>query len=387
MPTRSISEYASETTCYNSNMLILSLTPRSNEGPRALFVALLASSLLLAACKKKEVPEVLRDRQRREAIHKKRLALIKKGKLKPSWTRPDNPQAAHGKKKPHRDKSQPHQAKGDLPVRTSALPLEIPDDHKWPKSLKLELLGLLKAPPQRVPALSLKMAYYGPIGYEALRFVVRQTTQPKTKRASCSFLIAQGHMFRPTALARMGREALLPYLQRAAIDTLGELKDKESQALLRDLAEKEKPMARFIAAAMARPGVTFDPAQIQLLDTLLNPKDLAALKKTLLGLSNFELEKGLFMILRSRVSRPTYQALIAKRLVWTAAQGDRERLRDYARGLSNPPILRVGAAQALMASKDPKDQKAIRAILSNPKDPMARSLQRRMAKGHQKATQ
>lgn len=344
-----------------------------------LLLSPLVVALPLSACKKKQEPEHVIEQRKAAEQRKRRLELIRKGKLKRRGDKRDT--HAHGPGKPlGQHDPHGHDGHGHGKERPPALPEEKVDTSSWPKTLKKVLFRLQKAPPQHVPALAVAVAQHGHKGYEALRVVVRQKREPKAKRAFCAMLIAEGHMFKPDDLARMGHEALLPYLQRAAIDSLAMLKDSHSQRLLSKLAADEKPMAEFIGRANKRPGVRFERKQLELLDRVLNPADIESLKKDLMTIHSFELEKGLGMILRARGIRPVQRALIAKRLVTLAAKGDRQRLRVYAQGKHHPAILRVGAAQTLIRSNDPKDKATIQAIASDAKDPMARTLKRLLAK-------
>ncbi len=342
--------------------------------PALLLLASLLMASPLSACKKKHEPEHVIEQRKAAEQRKHRLELIRKGKLKRHKDKRDT--HAHGPGKPLGQHDHGHDRGKQKPL---ALPEEKVDTNTWPKTLKKVLFRLQKAPPQHMPALAVAVAQHGHKGYEALRVVVRQKRQPKAKRAFSAMLIAEGHMFKPDDLARMGHEALLPYLQRAAIENLARLKDRYSQRLLGKLANDEKPMASFITGANRRPGVTFTREQLELLDRVLNPKDIAALKKDLLTINTFEVEKGLKRVLRARGIRPLQRALIAKRLVSLATKGDRQRLRAYAQGKHHPPILRVGAAQSLLHSNDPKDKATLQAIAGDTKDPMARTLKRLLA--------
>jgi hypothetical protein len=343
---------------------------------RALLLSPLIAALLVAGCKKKE-PEHVIEQRKAAKQRKRRLELIRKGKLKPRRDKRDT--HAPGPGKAH-DPGRAGHDHAHGKHKPAALPEEKVDTSAWPKSLKKVLFRLQAASPQTVPALAVAVAQHGHPGYEALRVVVRQKRQPKAKRAFCAMLIAEGHAFKPADLSRMGHEALLPYLQRAAIEQLALLKDRTSQRLLVQLARDEKPMASFIERANKRAGVTFNGEQLKTLDRLLNPKDVDALKKDLMAINTFELEKGLGLILAARGIRPVQRALIAKRLVTMAAKGDRQRLRAYAKGKHHPAILRVGAAQTLMRSRDGADRATLQAIANDPKDPMARTLKRLLTK-------
>lgn len=329
---------------------------------QALVVALVFALLVmpLGGCDKKE-PEHVRQQRARAAAHAKRQRALLEGKAKPVVD--PRGQTGHADSHGHGAKEPPQ-----------PLPLEHVDTTKWPKGLRKLTISLVSARPHQAPGLALAVAQHGTPGYDALRMVVRQTTQPKAKRAFVSMLLAEGHMFQPDELLKMGREALLPYLQRAAIDHLAQLKDPYSQKLLQQLAASEKPMADFIAKANRRPGVTFKRAQLATLDGILNAETTQLAKQRLSKINDFELEKGLFGILRIKVARPVLKGLIAKRLAMLALRGDRERLRDYAREQRNPPLVRVAAAQALATSKTPADQKVIAEIAARPKDPLAKVL-------------
>lgn len=333
--------------------------------------ALVASTVLalvllpLGGCKEKE-PEHVRQARERAAAHAKRQLALKQGKAKPIADR--HGQAGHD---PHGHDPHGH----GTSTEPQPLPLEHVDTTKWPQGLRALTVSLVSARPHQVPTLALAIAHHGMPGYDALRIVVRQTTQPKTKRAFLSMLLAEGHMFQPDELAKMAREALLPYLQRAAIDHLAQLKDPYSQTLLQQVAASEKPMADFIARANKRPGVSYKRAQLAALDGILNAGTTKLAKERLTQINDFELEKGLFGMLRIKVARPVVKGLIAKRLVMLALRGDRERLRDYARDERNPPLVRVAAAQALITSKQPADQKALAEIAARPKDPLAKVLE------------
>ena len=196
--------------------------------------------LCLGGCKKK-LPEHEIQKREQEALRKKRRSLIKKGKLKAPTDKTPPGHAGHGHGHghgghDHDDHGHDEKGKKGGPKEPAVKPFN-PATTKWPKPLKRALFRLLEASPKHVPTLCQQVANYGPMGYDALRAVITQTRQPKAKRALASFLLAEGHMFQPEELAKMGREALLPYLQRAAIDALARLKDKHSQLILARLAE------------------------------------------------------------------------------------------------------------------------------------------------------
>ena len=138
-------------------------------------------------------------------------------------------------------------------------------------------------------------------------------------------------------------------------------------------------MTPFIKRANLRRGLTFSQKQLASLNTILNGANIEVVKKELLAMHDFSLEPGLAMLVRSRVARPTYKALVVKRLVSMAARGDRQRLRTYAKVKRNPPLMRIGAAQALLRSRDPADRSIIKAILDDPKDLMGPALRRFMS--------
>lgn len=347
-----------------------------------LTLSVLSCILSFSACKKKEEPEIIKQNRLRQEAKAKRKKLIREGKIEP----PDLYKL--GKKKkidPHGDHSHAGHQHGEsnepgahLDPNESLLPHEVVDDTKWPNSLKRGLIKLLNASPQEVKKYAIFVANHGRFGYQALRVVIRDRRQSKAKRAFLSFLIADGHMFDPEALSQMGGEVALPYLQRAAIDYLCRLKDPFSQKLIVALKGREKPMAEFIDNANKRPGEKYSRDEMKRLDEILNPDAEEDLKKSLMNLKNLSLERGLFWILNSRVNKPKYKGLVARRMVTLAALGNREKLRAYAKTMNYSPMLRIGAVQELVASKDPEDQAALAVIIKNKKDPIVPTLQRLM---------
>ena len=134
-----------------------------------LYALILIAPLLFAGCKKKELPEHVRQQRAKEKIQKKRKELIKKGKLK------------HWVGAPHAQDEHKHEHGQSEPPRP--LPLEDVDDSKWPKEVKVTMLQLKKAHGPAVPGLAFKLAQMGPPAFEAMRFLIRQRRQPKHKLA------------------------------------------------------------------------------------------------------------------------------------------------------------------------------------------------------------
>lgn len=327
-------------------------------------LALLAS-LTLVGCKKAEVPEHVKQQRAEEKVRKKRKELMKEGKVK------------HWVGAPHAHEESQHKHGQSAPPRP--LPLEDVDDSKWPKQVKVTMLQLKKAHGPAVPGLALKLAQQGPAAFEAMRFLIRQRRQPKHKLAMLAMLLTEANMFRPEALAKMGREPLMPYLQRGAIQRLAWLKDGPSQEKLRQVKVAEKPMAEFIDLSNKQRGPSYDAKQLATLDAVFHGKDSEAIKKTLLTINDFALEEGLFAILHTRGARRVVKGLVAKRLMMLAASGDRRRLREYVAERGHPPLIRVAAAQELLASKAKEDQALLKKLAAEAKDPMAPFLRRLLA--------
>ncbi|MBW2732466.1 MAG: hypothetical protein JRH20_08720, partial [Deltaproteobacteria bacterium] len=323
------------------------------------------SVLSLGGCKKEDVPEHVRQQRQTEKTFKKRKELMKKGKLK------------HWVGAPHAQEQGEHTHGQSEPPRP--LPLEDLDDSKWPKQVKILTLQVKKAHGPAIPGLALRLAQQGPPAFEAMRFLIRQRRQPKHKLAMLGMLLAEAQMFRPLSLAKLSRDAILPYLQRAAIQRLAWLKDKTSQKELHAVKEAEKPMAEFIEQANRQRGPSYTKEQLATLDAVFHGKDAEAVKKTLHTCNDFALEAGLFAILHTQGARRVVKGLVTKRLVTLASSGDRQRLREYVSVRSHPPLIRVAAAQELLQSKSVDDKALLNKLAADAKEPMAPLLRKLLA--------
>jgi len=333
-------------------------------------------SLLLGGCKKEPLPDHVVQQQRRDRKLAKRQKELKQASA----------------------------------VRTDA---GVDSYRLWPKPVQEAFYGLFRARSEGLPKKAQALARFGLPAVEALRTLAAQTIHSPKKVALVSFMLVDLHMFRVSELAKMAREYKLPFVQRAAIESLARVGNPQSEAeldkLVKDLAKMPVPevpqggahdhdhgsgplvpdhtvketvidvppdrhpmvlWARQVRKAMTGKRWAYSEVQLATLDRILQADSPEKLRIAINAVQDDTLEAGLRAILFTPVAKESIKAGVAFKRV--DLRSDKPaRLLQLCGPEEEDQMVRMLAIRQMLRSRRPRDRAQIQKLAKNLKDPLA----------------
>ena len=308
-------------------------------------------------------------------------------------------------------------------------------ESRWPADVAEGYRVLFRSGIAVMPDAARHLALLGLPADPALRRIITHPRLPVKKRAFTSLMMAQLYTFRPADLIKLLEASDMPYVQRAAIETLGMLgvqEGKDALAKMKTALEtggeqrrKEEleanrkrrgakgpvpggahahghghgdeddgepdpsaapgganpyaPLIAFIEQALARKQTLgLSGEQLKALDTVLQSQTAAQLKAAIQGITDLSFEPGMAMILGSPVSSELVKVGTALRLIELARDKSGKVLSYCSPGY--PPMLRMAAARFVLERANPKEVDQLTRIAANEQDPMSQALQELLIK-------
>jgi len=343
-------------------------------------ICLLMAALLAGGCKKEQVPEHELQQKRREQARERRR----------------NQQKEEGKKLEARDAGVDHY-------------------RMWSPAVRNAFYALYRARSIGLPQKAQTLARLGMPAADALRIIATGTLHKAKKKALVSFMLVDLHMFRVPQLAKLAHEHKLPFVQRAAIESLARVGNAQSEAALDGLIKElpkmplpkmpqqgihghghgheqeeakdtkdepvpaippdQHPMVRWVRHVRAqRKGKqwAYSEQQLATLDRILHADSPQKLRIAVMAAQGDVLEQGMRAILGTPVARESTKAGVAFKIV-EPRQGKPRRLRQLC-GPQEDQMVRLVAVRLLLESGTERDRAFIDKLAADPKDPMAQML-------------
>lgn len=306
------------------------------------------------------------------------------------------------------------------------------DESKWPPRVAEAYRLLFRSGIAVMPDAARQLALLGLPADMAMRRVITHPRLAVKKRAFTSLMLVQMFVFRTADLIKLLESADMPYVQRAAIESLGMIGTKEAKEALskmketleaggekrrqEELAAKDKrpprpepghaghghgagepdtedpdpstapggpnpfaPLISFIDKALARERTLgLSSEQLEALDAVQQSSTAAQLKEAIKGIKDLSYEPGLAILLGSPVTSELVKVGAALRLIELARDKPGQVLAYCSPGF--PPMLRMAAARFVLERKDPVEVEKLTRIAANDQDPMSAALQELLIK-------
>jgi len=341
----------------------------------AVMLSLMAVIFSLVSCKKEEIPEHILQQQRLDKERQQRRENLDK----------ERQERLQGKEK-----------------KKTGLQSSHKDEKEWPEAVQKAAVELFKARGEEVPVVARKLAQQGLEAVSAMWRIISSKYQSKRKRVFVSLLMVERHMFRVGDLKELAREYEMPFVQRAAIESLKRIGNTETERALLELRAEflqvgreersrqqgpreekqhsheshpskpspEIPLLAFMEDVMRRQGGWgYGDKDLSSLDRLFQATSTDDLKVALDWITQKKLEQGLLAIVKAAGVNPKVFGAAVQRLLYVARE-DTKKLKNYC-GAGYPQFMRMAAVKFLLAKEGRAAHGFLKKLAKDPTDPMS----------------